>query len=113
MPFQGLRKPQALPGPDLLFLFAAEAKLAAIGPARNGLGQQQLTAVLLGNGMVAAHGNVSQALYLLVCAALFLPCLHQRAIMEIEIQRVVRHPAHLYLEHHARGQGKQRFLQCV
>ena len=63
--------------------------------------------------MVAAHGNVAQALYLLVCAALFLPGLHQRTVMEIKVQRIVRHLTHLYLEHHARGQGEQRFLQCA
>lgn len=80
---------------------------------RNGLGQLEACVKAAADAVVAAHGDVAQSGDLLVAAAGFLPGLDQRAVVEIEIERVVRILDEVHLEHPSGRAGEQRLSQTL
>lgn len=80
---------------------------------RNGLGQLKACVKAAADAVVAAHGDVAQSGNLLVAAAGLLPGLDQRAVVEIEIERVVRILDEIHLEHPSGRAGEQRLSQTL
>ena len=80
---------------------------------RNGLGQLEASVKAAADAVVAAHGDVAQSGDLLVAAAGLLPGLDQRAVVEIEIERVVRVLDEIHLEHPSGRAGEQRLSQTL
>lgn len=80
---------------------------------RNGLGQLEASVKAAADAVVAAHGDVAQSGDLLVAAAGLLPSLDQRAVVEIEIERVVRILDEIHLEHPSGRAGEQRLSQAL
>ena len=94
-------------------LFTYKPNLTDTVTFGNGLGQFQLAAKAFRNPPVAAHGVVAQQLDLLIGAALLLPCLHQRAVVEIDIQIVIGAALDIHLKDPLGGLGEQGLLQTL
>ena len=70
-----------------LFLFSSDkADFANTVTVGNGFGQVQLTAEAFCNTAVTAHGMVAHQADFFIAAALLLPCLYQRAVMEVDVR---------------------------
>ena len=82
----------------LMNLFSHKADLTGGVASRYRCRKLQLTAEALGDPSVAAHGVVAHETDLLIAATLFLPGLHQRTVMEVDIQMIVVTALYIHFE---------------
>ena len=96
-----------------MYLLADEADLANAVALGDGLGQLQLAAEAFRDAPVTAHGVVAEGAQLFIGAALLLPGLHQRAVVEIDIQVVVGAALDLHFEHQPGRKTEQRLFESL
>ena len=99
--------------PQYLFVRLDVSQRADVIALRNGLGQLKACVKAAADAVVAAHGDVAQSGDLLVAAAGLLPGLDQRAVVEIEIERVVCIFDEIHLEPPSGRAGEQRLSQTL
>ena len=94
----------------ILLVVSQRAYIVALCDA---LGQIQLGTISFADAVVAAHGDVTESCNFFVGAAGLLPCLYQRAVVEIDIQFIVGGLQHIHLKNQLSGLGEQHLLQTL
>ena len=87
---------------------AQSADIVALG---DGLGQLQPRVKALADAVVAAHGDIAEPCDLRIAASCLLSCLYKRAVVEVEIQGIVRALHHVHFKDPARSLGEKRLFQ--
>ncbi len=78
----------------------------------NRLSELKLAAEGFGDAPVSLHGDVAKHGNPLIVNSLGLPCRHQRTVVKIDVQAVVRARQDLHLENDSRRQSEKLLLQA-
>ena len=84
------------------------AHIVSLGDA---FGKLKDASVAFADSVIAAHGNVAEHGDFFIAAPCLLPCLDQRAVMKIDVQRVVRAFQNIHLKDELGRFGEQNLLQ--